>query len=82
MSSDEEDRSPARALDEADQSADMESRLDQLDDHITDARKKADDGRPLGDPADADDPLDDVAGGGTDNTEEVDDPAGPIIGPE
>jgi hypothetical protein len=82
MSSDPEERSPARAVDEADASAEMESKLDQLDEHITDARKKADDGRPLGEPAGDDDPLDDVAGGGTDNAEEADDPAGPIIGPE
>ena len=81
MSSDQDDRSPARAADEADQSDDMESRLDQLDEHITDARKKADAGRPQGDPP-GDDPLDDIAGGGTDNREEADDPAGPIIGPE
>ena len=82
MSSDPDDRSAARAVDAADQSADMESKLDQLDEHITDARKKADAGRPQGDPP-GDDPLDDIAGGGTDHSEEADDPEeSPIIGPE
>lgn len=81
MSSDEDDYSAARAVNEADQSDAMESKLDQLDAHITDAKKKADEGRPQGDPSD-DDPLDDVAGGGTDHSEEADDPEGPIVGPE
>jgi len=81
MSSDKEDRSAAQAVNEADQSDDMESKLDQLDQHIADAEKKAEAGRPQSDPPDGD-PLDDVAGGGTDNEGEADDPAGPIIGPE
>jgi hypothetical protein len=81
MTPDEDDRSAARAVDEADRSDDMESKLDQLDEHITDARKKADAGRPQGDPGD--DPVDDIAGGGTDHSEEADDPEeSPIIGPE
>jgi len=77
MSSDEEDRTPAQAARSADESADMEAKLEQLDVHIADATKKADAGRPQGDPA-SDDPLDDVAGGGTDNEEHVDDPEGPL----
>ncbi len=81
MSSDKDDRSPAQALNEADQSDDMASKLDQLDQHIDEAQKKADAGRPQGDPP-GDDPVDDIAGGGTDHSEEADDPAGPIIGPE
>ena len=81
MSSDHEDRSAAQAVNEADQSDDMESKLDQLDQHIADAEKKAEAGRPQGDPPDGD-PLDDVAGAGTDNEGEADDPAGPIVGPE
>jgi hypothetical protein len=82
MSSDDtENRSPAQATRDADASADMEQRLEQLDEHIADASKKAEEGRPSGSPKEGD-PLDNVAGGGTDNTDEVDDPAGPIIGPE
>jgi hypothetical protein len=82
MTPDEDDRSAARAVDEADRSDDMESKLDELDEHITDARKKADAGRPQGDPP-GDDPVDDIAGGGTDHSEEADDPEeSPIIGPE
>jgi len=64
-----------------DASDEMQERLEQLDKHIDDATKKADAGRPLGDPASGD-PLDDVAGGGTDHDEHVDDPEGPLIGPE
>ncbi|MEA2194803.1 MAG: hypothetical protein QOG42_1237 [Solirubrobacteraceae bacterium] len=59
----------------------MEARLGELDEHIDDAKKKADEGRPEGEPASGD-PLDDVAGGGTDHDEHVDDPEGPIVGPE
>ena len=81
MSSDEEDRTPAQAVRSADESADMERKLEQLDEHIADASKKAEAGRPQGDPAD-DDPVDDVAGSGTDNEDAVDDPEGPIVGPE
>jgi len=82
MSSEDDDRSAARAVDEADHSDEMEGKLDQLDQHIADAEKKADAGRPQGDPPD-DDPLDDIAGGGTDHSEEADDPEeSPIIGPE
>ena len=80
MSSDADDRTPAQAARQADDSAEMEDKLEQLDAHIADATKKADDGRPQGSPDD--DVVDDVAGGGTDNTDEADDPAGPIIGPE
>jgi hypothetical protein len=80
MSSDKENRSPAQAADDADQSAEMEHRLEQLDEHIDDAVKKADSGQAKAEPED--DVLDDVAGGGTDNTQEADDPAGPIVGPE
>jgi hypothetical protein len=58
----------------------MQAELDELDEHIDDAKKKADGGQPQASPDD--DVIDDVAGGGTDNTDEVDDPAGPIIGPE
>jgi len=81
MSSDTDDRTAKQVADEADVSADMESRLDQLDEHIADAAKKADAGRPQGEPPSGD-PLDEVAGGGTDNEGEADDPAGPITGPE
>ena len=81
MSSDTDDRTPAQAARAADDSDDMEQRLEQLDEHIAAASKKAEEGRPAGSPKEGD-PLDDVAGGGTDNTDEVDDPAGPIIGPE
>jgi hypothetical protein len=81
MSSDPDERSAAQAADDADESAEMQSKLDQLDQHIDEAAKKAEAGRPEGDPADGD-PLDDVAGGGTDNEEEADDPAGPLIGPD
>jgi len=80
MSSDPDDRTAAQAADAADRSDEMERKLDQLDKHIDEATKKADDGRPQGDPPSGD-PLDDVAGGGTDHSEEADDPAGPIIGP-
>ena len=78
-SSDTDHRTPAQAARAADQSDDMEQRLEQLDEHIDDASKKAEAGRPAGAPKEGD-PLDDVAGGGTDNTEEVDDPEGPIVG--
>jgi len=81
MSSDPEDRTPAQAARDADASGEMETKLEQLDEHIDDAQKKADEGRPLGDPASGD-PIDDVAGGGTDNEGEADDPEGPIVGPE
>jgi hypothetical protein len=81
MSSDTDDRPAARGAEGEDASADMQSKLDALGDSIDDAKKKADAGRPQGDPPD-DDPLDDVAGGGTDHSEEADDPAGPIVGPE
>ncbi|HEV2777577.1 MAG TPA: hypothetical protein VGV90_18450 [Solirubrobacteraceae bacterium] len=81
MSSDDtENRTPAQATRDADASGDMEQRLEQLDEHIDDARKKAAEGRPRASPDD--DVIDDVAGGGTDNTGEADDPAGPIVGPE
>lgn len=64
-----------------DHSADMETRLEQLDEDIDEARKKAQDGRAQGDTPEGD-ALDDVAGGGTDHAEHVDDPeASPIIGP-
>ena len=53
----------------------MERKLEQLDEHIDDASKKAEARRPQGDPADGD-PVDDVAGGGTDNEDEADDPEG------
>lgn len=79
MSSDDtENRTPAQATRAADASDDMEQRLEQLDEHIDDAKKKADGGQPQASPDD--DIVDDVAGGGTDNTEEVDDPEGPIVG--
>lgn len=81
MSSDMDDRSAAQAADAANRSAEMEQQLEQLDEHIADAAKKADAGRPAGEPAEGD-PLDDVAGGGTDHEEHVDDTEGPIIGPE
>jgi len=83
MSADKDDRTPAQVADEADASADMEKGLEQLDEHIDDATKKADDNRPPS-PGDSseDDPLDDVAGGGTDHEEHVDDPEGPLVGPE
>jgi len=78
MSSESEDR-PA-AGDDA--SADMQDKLDQLDEHIDAAAKQTGMGRSAENP-DPDDPLDDVAGGGTDNAEHVDDPEeSPIIGPE
>ncbi len=82
MSPDTDDHSPARAADDADASAEMEDHLEQLDKHIDDAAKKAGAGRPQGDPRDGD-PLDDVAGGGSDHGEHVDDPEeSPIMGPE
>ena len=81
MSSDPDDRTAAQAAGDADASADMQDKLEQLDEHIDDAAKKADAGRPRGEPASGD-PLDDVAGGGTDHAEHVDDPEGPVIGPE
>jgi len=79
MSSDKDDRTPAQVADEADASADMQKGLEQLDERIDDATKKADDNRPPPPPGDSseDDPLDDVAGGGTDHEEHVDDPEGP-----
>lgn len=79
MSSDRDDRTAAQTVDAQKASEDMESRLEQLDEHIEDAAKKADEGRPRGETAD-DDPLDDLAGGGTDSEEHVDDPEGPIVG--
>ena len=83
MSADKDDRTPAQVADEADASADMQKGLEQLDERIDDATKKADDNRPPppGDSSE-DDPLDDVAGGGTDHEEHVDDPEGPIVRPE
>ena len=77
-SDDQENRTPAQATRDADVSADMEQRLEQLDDHIADAKQKAADRQPQASPDD--DVVDDVAGGGTDNTGEVDDPEGPITG--
>ncbi len=77
MTADRDDRSA-----EADASADMESKLEQLDEHIEQAVKKSQDRRPQGDPPEGD-ALDDVAGGGTDHAEHVDDPEeSPIINPE
>jgi hypothetical protein len=73
MSPDTDDRTPAQSVRAADQSDEMEQRLDQLDEHIADASKKAQAGRPQGSPQDGD-VLDDVAGGGTDNAGEADDP--------
>ncbi len=81
MSSDKDDRTAAQAANDADQSAEMEDKLEQLDDHIDDAAKKADEGRPASSP-DQDDPIDDAAGGGRDHDEHVDDPEGPLVGPE
>jgi len=81
MSSDPDDRSDADTPAGQDASADMEAKLEQLDDHIEDAQKKADAGRPPEQP-DAEDPVDDVAGGGSDHDEHVDDPEGPLVGPE
>ena len=78
MSSEPEDRPAAGE----DASADMQDKLEQLDEHIDAAAKKADANRPEGAPA-SDDPIDDAAGGGTDHSEHVDDPEeSPIIGPE
>lgn len=79
MSSDEEDRTPAQAARQADHSGEMEDKLEQLDDDIADATKKAGGGRPQGDPPAGDDPVDDVAGGGSDHDEHVDDPEGPLV---
>lgn len=76
-----DDRTAGKAVDDADASAEMEDHLEQLDKHIDEAAKKADAGRPEGDPASGD-PVDDVAGGGTDHDEHVDDPEGPLVGPE
>ena len=81
MSSDTEDRPGPRAAAGEDASADMEDKLGQLDKHIDEASKKAEAGRPQGDPPSGD-PVDDVAGGGTDHDEHADDPEGPIVGPE
>ena len=79
MSSDDtENRTPAQASRAADASDDMEQRLEQLDEHIDDAKQKADDQAQPQASAD-DDVVDDVAGGGTDNTDEADDPEGPIV---
>ena len=82
MSSDPKDADPAKAAADADVSGDMQDKLDQLDEHIDDANKKAADQRPQGDSPNDDDLVDDVAGGGTDHDEHVDDPAGPLVGPE
>ena len=82
MSSDPDDRTPAKAAAEADESAAMEERLHQLDRHIDDATKKAEAQGPPSSPQDGD-VLDDVAGGGTDNAGEADDPEGsPIMDTE
>lgn len=65
-----------------DASADMQDKLDQLDEHIDAATKQTGAARPAEDP-DPDDPLDDVAGGGTDHAEHIDDPEeSPLVGPE
>ncbi|MBW3608590.1 MAG: hypothetical protein KY463_09580 [Actinobacteria bacterium] len=77
MTSDRDDRSPAQAAETADESREMEQRLEQLDEHITDAAKKADAGRPSGEPPEGD-PLDELAG---DETDGVDDPEGPVVDP-
>jgi hypothetical protein len=63
-------------------SADTDHELEQLDEHIDQAAKQSQSRRPMGDPPDGD-ALDDVAGGGTDHEQRVDDPEeSPIIGPE
>ena len=78
MSSDTDDR-PDKLENAADA---MQNQLDRLDEHIEAATKKAGAGQPAEDP-DPDDPVDDVAGGGTDHAEHVDDPEeSPIVGPE
>jgi hypothetical protein len=79
MSSDPKDRTPAQVADEADVSDDMKDKLDRLDEHIGDAQKKAGAGRPHGDSPSDDDVIDDLAGGGTDHDEHVDDPEGPLV---
>jgi hypothetical protein len=77
MSSDPDDRPTGSE----DASADMQDKLEQLDDHIADAHKKTRPGQPVEDP-DPDDPIDDVAGGGTDHADHADDPEeSPIVGP-
>lgn len=76
MSSDRDDRTAAQPAD-ADASGEMESKLEQLDKHIEDAAKKAQEGRPQGEPPGGD-PLDEVAG---DETDGVDDPEGPVVDP-
>jgi len=82
MSSDPKDANPAKAAADADVSGDMQDKLDQLDEHIDAAAKKVDAGRSAENP-DPDDPVDDIAGGGTDHAAHVDDPEeSPIIGPE
>ena len=58
---------------DADASAEMESKLKRLDEHIEKAAKKSRHRRALGDPPDGD-ALDDLAGGGTDHDERLDDP--------
>jgi hypothetical protein len=79
MSADPDDRPTASE----DASAEMQDKLEQLDEHIDAASKQAADMRTEGQPADDDDPVDDVAGGGTDHADHVDDPEeSPIVGPE
>ena len=82
MSSDKDDRTASQAADDADESAEMEDKLEQLDDNIDEAAKKADEQRPVSSPGQDDDPIEDAAGGGTDHEEHVDDPEGPLAGPE
>jgi dihydroxyacetone kinase len=66
-----------------DASADMLEQLERLDEHIDAASKQAADMRTEGQPADDDDPVDDVAGGGSDHADHVDDPEeSPLVGPE
>ena len=60
----------------------MQDKLDQLDEHIDEAAKEVGVRRSAEDP-DPDDPVDDIAGGGTDHADHVDDPEeSPIVGPE
>lgn len=60
----------------------MERKLTRLDKHIDQAAKKSQDRRSVGDTPEGD-ALDDIAGGGTDNEERLDDPeSSPVIGSE
>jgi hypothetical protein len=82
MSSKEDDRSAQEIGREMDDEAGrMETRLEQLDDHVDDAKKKAAEARPQEGLA-GDDALDAVSGDADERTTSSDDPTSAVGDPE